>query len=120
MLAPQQVTLMCEVCNCPENLHKVRQAYGAKSPRRRAPWRCADCYPLPRCKQCGRRMRPRDAPVATWPKTVAKALTDTCQDCYRRGWAVVDTTLSEDLSGVARRMAPTDVWEVLGVANTDR
>ena len=114
MLALQQVTPVCEVCNCPENLHKVRQAYGMHAARRKAPLRCADCYPLLRCKQCGRRMRPRDARVATWPKTVAKALTDTCQDCYRRGWAVVDTKLPPNLAAVAKRVIPQDLWETIG------
>ena len=114
MLAPPQVTPVCEVCHSTANLHKVRQAYGAHAPRRKAPWRCAGCYPLPRCKVCGRRMRPHNSKVATWPKTVAKALTDTCQDCYRRGWAAVDTKLPPHLIEVAKRVIPQDLWTTIG------
>lgn len=48
---------------------------------------CVCHYPLPRCGQCNRRMRPYKATIEMWPGTVGKASTSPlqCSGCRQAG-----------------------------------
>lgn len=54
-----------------------------RSTRRKGLRYCTAHYPLPECRVCGRRLRPRDAKVELWPGTAAKAEPDRCTSCFR-------------------------------------
>ena len=38
---------------------------------------------LPACQWCDRPMRPYGTPAKSWPATMARSTTKTCQSCYR-------------------------------------